>query len=146
MPNVSRSALVGFSADAMFDLINDVASYPEFIPGCAQTQVLAQDENNMKASLLISKAGVKQWFTTQNSLKRGEYIQMNLLEGPFSQLTGGWTIKALNDNACKIELNLDFAFSSKLVEFAFGKVFNAIASNMVVAFIERAKQIYTPGV
>jgi ribosome-associated toxin RatA of RatAB toxin-antitoxin module len=142
MPNVSRSALVGFSAEAMFDLINDVARYPEFIPGCAQTEVLAQDELSMRASLLISKAGVKQWFTTQNTLKRGEYIQMDLVEGPFSQLTGGWTIKSLNASACKIELNLDFAFSSKLVEFAFGKVFNAIASNMVVAFTERAKVIY----
>ena len=143
MPNVSRSALVGFSAEAMFDLINDVARYPEFIPGCAQTKILAQDEESMQASLLISKAGVKQWFTTQNTLKRGEYIQMNLVDGPFSQLTGGWTIKSLNATACKIELNLDFAFSSKLVEFAFGKVFNAIASNMVVAFTERAKQVYT---
>ncbi|KXI29926.1 type II toxin-antitoxin system RatA family toxin [Paraglaciecola hydrolytica] len=145
MPNVSRSALVGYSAEAMFDLINDVARYPEFIPGCAQTEVLAQDEESMRASLLISKAGVKQWFTTQNNLKRGEYIQMNLVDGPFSELTGGWTIKTLNASACKIELNLDFAFSSKLVEFAFGKVFNAIASNMVVAFTERAKQIYSSG-
>lgn len=145
MPNVSRSALVGFSAEAMFDLINDVARYPEFIPGCAQTKILAQDEESMQASLLISKAGVKQWFTTQNTLKRGEYVHMNLVDGPFSELSGGWTIKPLNATACKIELNLDFAFSSRLVEFAFGKVFNAIASNMVVAFTERAKQIYSEG-
>ncbi|NCP66382.1 MAG: type II toxin-antitoxin system RatA family toxin [Paraglaciecola sp.] len=142
MPNVSRSALVSFSAEAMFDLINDVARYPEFIPGCAQTKVLAQDEDNMRASLLIAKAGVQQWFTTQNTLKRGEYINMNLVDGPFSHLQGGWTIKALSENACKIELNLDFAFSSKLAEFAFGKVFNAIASNMVIAFTQRAKQMY----
>jgi ribosome-associated toxin RatA of RatAB toxin-antitoxin module len=143
MPNVSRSALVAFSAESMFDLINDVDKYPEFIPGCAQTEVLSQDDDNMRASILISKAGVKQWFTTHNSLVRGQSIQMQLIEGPFSQLRGGWTITALSTTACKIELNLDFAFSSKLVEFAFGKVFNAIASNMVVAFTERAKKIYT---
>ena len=142
MANVSRSALVAYSAESMFDLINDVEQYPEFIPGCAQTKVLEQDDYNMRASLLISKAGIKQWFTTHNKLKRGEYIQMNLVDGPFSQLNGGWTIKALNDTACKIELNLDFAFSSKLVEMAFGRVFNSIAANMVVAFTQRAKQVY----
>jgi ribosome-associated toxin RatA of RatAB toxin-antitoxin module len=67
---------------------------------------------------------------------------MNLVDGPFSKLSGGWTIKPLSESACKIELNLDFAFSSKLAEMAFGKVFNSIAANMVVAFTERAKQIY----
>lgn len=142
MPSVSRSALVSFSAESMFDLINDVARYPEFIPGCAQTQILSQDESNMKASLLIAKAGVKQWFTTHNVLVAGRSIQMNLVDGPFSKLSGGWTITPLNEHACKIELNLDFAFSSRLVAFAFGKVFNSIASNMVVAFTERAKKIY----
>ena len=142
MANVSRSALVAYSAESMFDLINDVKKYPEFIPGCAQTKVLEQDSNNMIASLLISKAGVRQWFTTHNTLKRGEFIQMSLVDGPFSRLTGGWTIKSLSASGCKIELNLDFAFSSKLVEMAFGRVFNSIAANMVIAFTERAKQVY----
>jgi ribosome-associated toxin RatA of RatAB toxin-antitoxin module len=142
MANVSRSALVAYSAESMFDLINDVEQYPEFIPGCAQTKVLEQDNNNMIASLLISKAGVRQWFTTNNTLKRGEFIQMNLVDGPFSRLTGGWTIKSLSASGCKIELNLDFAFSSKIVEMAFGRVFNSIAANMVIAFTERAKQVY----
>lgn len=142
MGNVTRSALVAYSAESMFDLINDVAQYPEFIPGCADTKVLHQDSHSMRASMLISKAGVRQWFTTHNLLERGESIQMNLVDGPFSKLTGGWTIKALSESACKIELNLDFAFSSKLVEMAFGRVFNSIAANMVVAFTERAKQVY----
>ncbi|MFT6896799.1 MAG: ribosome-associated toxin RatA of RatAB toxin-antitoxin module [Paraglaciecola sp.] len=142
MPNVSRSALVAFSAESMFDLINDVQRYPEFLPGCTQTKVLAQDDTNMQASLLISKAGIKQWFTTQNSLSRGKYIKMNLVDGPFSELTGGWTFTPLSEHACKIELNLDFTFSSRLVEMAFGRVFNAIAANMVTAFSQRAKEVY----
>lgn len=142
MPNVSRNALVAYSAEAMFDLINDVASYPEFIPGCAETKVLEHNEKVMRASILIAKAGVKQWFTTQNSLVKPEVIQMELVDGPFSKLSGGWTILPLSDSACKIELNLHFSFSSRLVQMAFGRVFNSIASNMVVAFTERAKQVY----
>ena len=142
MGNVTRSALIAYSAESMFDLINDVEQYPKFIPGCADTKVLEQDDDNMRASLLISKAGVRQWFTTHNTLKRGESININLVDGTFAKLSGGWTIKPLSESACKIELNLDFAFSSKLAEMAFGKVFNSIAANMVVAFTERAKQIY----
>ena len=142
MPNICRSALVAFSAESMFDLINDVNSYPEFIPGCAETKILEQNENSMTASLLISKGGVRQWFTTQNNLVRGECIKMALIDGPFSNLTGGWTITTLAEDACKIELNLDFTFSSRLAEMAFGPVFNSIAASMVVAFTERAKKIY----
>tara|TARA_R110001606_G_C15288443_1_gene641306 strand:- start:140 stop:568 length:429 start_codon:yes stop_codon:yes gene_type:complete len=142
MANVTRSALVAFSAESMFDLINDVQRYPEFLPGCAQTKVLDETPQSMDASLLISKAGIKQWFTTRNELARGQYIKMHLVDGPFSELRGGWTFKPLTESACKIELNLDFSFSSRLVEMAFGRVFNSIASNMVVAFTKRAKEIY----
>ncbi len=142
MPSVNRSALVAFSAESMFDLVNDVAAYPQFLPGCADTKVLHADEEQMKASVMISKAGVKQWFTTQNQLSRGHYIKMELVEGPFSKLTGGWTFTPLAEDACKIELNLEFDFSSKLAEMAFGKVFNAIASSMVKAFSDRAKEVY----
>lgn len=142
MANVRRSSLVAFSAESMFDLVNDVAAYPQFLPGCADSKVLENDSNSMKAAVLISKGGIKQWFTTQNALARGEYIKMNLVDGPFSQLDGGWTFTKLADDACKIELNLHFTFSSKLAEMAFGRVFNAIASNMVNAFTARAKQVY----
>jgi len=142
MANVRRSALVAFSAESMFDLVNDVSAYPQFLPGCAGSNVLEENSDSMKAAVLISKGGVKQWFTTQNALARGEYIKMNLVDGPFSHLDGGWTFTKLADDACKIELNLHFTFSSKLAEMAFGRVFNSIASNMVNAFTTRAKEVY----
>ena len=142
MANVRRSALVAFSAESMFDLVNDVTSYPKFLPGCADSKILEDSPDSMKAAVLISKAGVSQWFTTQNVLARGKYIKMNLVEGPFSHLDGGWTFTKLSDDACKIELNLHFMFSSKLAEMAFGRVFNTIASNMVTAFTARAKEVY----
>lgn len=142
MAQIHRSALVAFSAQSMFDLVNDVAAYPQFLPGCAETKVLEQNDESMRASVLISKAGVRQWFTTQNALQPGRSIQMNLVEGPFSHLSGGWMFTALAEDACKIELKLEFDFSSKLVEMAFGKVFNSIATNMVNAFTARAKEVY----
>lgn len=142
MPQISRNALVAFSAESMFDLVNDVEAYPQFVPGCADTKILERDDENMKASILIAKAGVKQWFTTQNELERGKFINMQLVDGPFTHLKGGWTFTPLAEDACKIELNLTFEFSSKLAELAFGKVFNSIATNMVNAFTVRAKEVY----
>ena len=143
MPNVNRSALVGFSAESMFDLVNNVSAYPAFLPGCAKTKVLEADEEYMKASLLISKGGLQQWFTTLNQLKRGEYIKMQLIDGPFTHLRGGWRFVPLAEDACKIELNLEFEFSSRLAQMAFGKVFSSIASNMVDAFTRRAREIHS---
>lgn len=142
MPIIQRSALVNYSAEAMYDLVNDVDAYPEFLPGCKDSKVLARESDMMKASLLVAKAGVKQWFTTKNTLEPARHIHMQLVDGPFKRLTGGWTFSALSDEACKIELNLEFEFTSKLTELAFGKIFNALAASMVKAFTERAKQVY----
>ena len=142
MPSIQRSALVAHSAQAMFDLVNDVASYPQFLPGCTDSKILEHSGESMRASLLVAKAGIQQWFTTHNQLLPGHKIEMQLVNGPFRSLSGGWTFSALSEDACKIELNLEFEFSSKLVEVAFGKVFNSLASSMVAAFTERAKEVY----
>jgi len=142
MPSIQRNALVAYSASQMYDLVNDVEKYPDFLPGCVRSEVLESTEQHMLASLVLSKAGVKQTLTTSNTLIKDQKIDMDLSDGPFKSLTGGWQFTALSDDACKIELNLNFVFSSKLMEIAFGKIFNSLANNMVNAFSERAKQVY----
>ena len=126
----------------MFDLVNDVASYPEFLPGCSGSRVIEASESAMVASVDVSKAGISKTFTTSNELVSGEAILMNLVDGPFKTLKGGWFFTALDEGACKVELKLEFEFSSKMIELAFGKVFNELTSNMVNAFTKRAKQVY----
>lgn len=143
MPNVSRSALVGYSAKSMYELVNNVADYPNFLPGCSDSKIIQQSDHVMQAALLIEKAGIKQWFTTQNSLEENASVKMELVDGPFKLLCGGWTFTPLSDEACKVELNLMFEFSSKIAEMAFGKVFKSVANNMVQAFTERAKEVYS---
>ncbi|AIW18055.1 ubiquinone-binding protein [Vibrio coralliilyticus] len=142
MKQVSRSALVSFSAEQMFKLVNDVASYPEFLPGCSGSRVIESSGSAMVASVDVSKAGISKTFTTSNELVSGEAILMNLVDGPFKTLKGGWFFTALDDKACKVELKLEFEFSSKMIEMAFGKIFNELTSNMVDAFTQRAKQVY----
>jgi ribosome-associated toxin RatA of RatAB toxin-antitoxin module len=143
MKQVSRSALVSFSARQMYRLVNDVASYPEFLPGCSGSAVLEQSETSMVASVDVSKAGISKTFTTSNILLEDKSIMMNLVDGPFKTLQGGWHFTPLDDHACKVELILEFEFSSKMIEIAFGRIFNELTSNMVNAFTKRAKQVYS---
>ncbi|SIO95697.1 SRPBCC family protein [Vibrio spartinae] len=142
MKQVSRSALVSFSAEQMFNLVNDVMRYPEFLPGCSGARVIESNADKMVASVDVSKAGISKTFTTSNQLKTGEAILMDLVDGPFKMLRGGWYFTPLDEWACKVELKLEFEFSSKMIELAFGKIFNDLTSNMVNAFTKRAKQVY----
>ncbi|WP_113907443.1 type II toxin-antitoxin system RatA family toxin [Aliidiomarina celeris] len=142
MPKVERSALVPYSDQQMFDLVNDVASYPEFVPGCAAARIIHQSADEIVAELAISKAGMRHTFATKNQLQAPHAIQMELAQGPFKSLSGGWEFKPLAENACKVTLKLDFEFSSKLLHFAFSKVFNEVTSRMVDSFAQRARQVY----
>ncbi|CAK1700193.1 ribosome association toxin RatA [Vibrio crassostreae] len=142
MPKVTRSALVSFSADQMFSLVNDVARYHEFLPGCSGSRVIESSDSTMVASVDVSKAGISKTFTTSNRLADGAEILMELVDGPFKKLQGGWYFTPLDEQACKVELKLEFEFSSRMIEMAFGKIFNELASNMVSAFTQRAKQVY----
>ncbi|AJC65251.1 MULTISPECIES: type II toxin-antitoxin system RatA family toxin [Dickeya] len=142
MPKISRSALVPFSAEQMYKLVNDVSSYPAFLPGCTGSRVLSSSESEMTAAVDVSKAGISKTFTTRNTLIDNQCILMQLVDGPFRQLSGDWRFTPLSDDACKVELNLDFEFKNALIELAFGKIFKELANSMVQAFTLRAKEVY----
>lgn len=142
MPRITRSALLMYSAEQMFDLVNNVNSYPEFLPGCTGTRVLEQSEASMVAAVDVSRAGISKTFTTKNTLTLNEEVKMDLVDGPFKELQGGWTFKALDTNACKVSLDLEFVFTNKLAEAAFGRIFSDLVNNMVQSFTDRAKEVY----
>lgn len=142
MPRITRSALLMYSAEQMFDLVNNVNSYPEFLPGCTGTRVLEQSEASMVAAVDVSRAGISKTFTTKNTLTLNEEVKMDLVDGPFKVLQGGWTFKALDTNACKVSLDLEFVFTNKLAEAAFGRIFSDLVNNMVQSFTDRAKEVY----
>lgn len=142
MAQIERSALVPFSAEDMYNLVNDVAQYSTFLPGCADSRVEERTESFMQAALLVKKAGISQWFTTRNVLTQNQKIDMTLVDGPFKTLHGGWEFTSLDAQACKIALNLEFEFESRIIEAAFGKVFKSLTSSMVNAFTQRAREVY----
>jgi ribosome-associated toxin RatA of RatAB toxin-antitoxin module len=142
MTTINRSALVMFSTEQMYQLVNDVEAYPEFIPNCSSAKCIAREDNFMEGALQISKAGISKWFSTHNDLTPNERIDMKLIDGPFKYLKGTWLFTKLSEEACKVELHIEFEFSSKMIELAFGKVFNHVITSMVNAFTQRAKQVY----
>ncbi len=142
MNNICRSALVNFSAQQMYDLVDDIQSYHSFVPFCQESSIIERTDEQVIATLLVAKSGIAKSFTTKNNLTAPHSISMELVDGPFSHLSGGWKFTALSERACKIELNLSFEFSNKLTTFAFSKIFNLLIESMVSAFTERAKKIY----
>lgn len=142
MTKINRSALVEYSAEQMFDLVNDIEHYPKFMQGCSSARVLSQSDDELVGELCLGKAGISQKFTTRNQLQRPGLITMNLVEGNFSNFQAQWKFDALSDAACKISFSMEFEFSSGLVDFAAGKLFSSSANNLVDAIVERAKQVY----
>ncbi|RUO77270.1 type II toxin-antitoxin system RatA family toxin [Idiomarina seosinensis] len=143
MPRIEKSALVSHSAQQMFDLVNDIDKYPDFVPGCVDAKVIEQGDDYKVATLDISKAGIRKSFTTRNTLVAPERIDMQLVDGPFKKLSGGWRFTPLADDACKIQFELDFEFANRLLGMAFGKIFSEVTARMVDAFVERSKKVYS---
>lgn len=142
MAVVKKSVLIEYPAETMFSLVNDVIRYPEFLPWCGAAEILSSEDNTVRAALLIHYKGIKQRFSTENTLIAPNLIEMTLIEGPFRHLDGRWSFKPLGVNACKIEFSLHYEFSSKLLEKLVGPVFNYIANSLVDAFVARAESLY----
>lgn len=142
MSRISRSALVHFSTEQMFKLVDDIESYQSFVPFCKGSKILSRTENEVTAKLLIAKSGIAKSFTTCNRLDRPNAIELSLMDGPFSSLSGGWIFTELSDDACRIELDLEFEFSNKLATLAFAKIFNLLVESMISAFTKRAQELY----
>lgn len=142
MPTINRSALVPFSARQMYDLVNDVAAYPEFLPWCGGAAVIESGEDYRIAQVQIRKGPVRQQFTTRNALQRDRQISMALVDGPFRSLDGKWQFSEIGDAGCRVSFDIEFSFAGRLLATALGPIFNEICSRLVDAFVTRAHQLY----
>ena len=143
MAHVKKSVLVGYAAQQMFILIDQVELYPEFLPWCGGTEVKWRDETATLAMIKIDYLGIKQSFTTENTKYFPSLIEMKLQDGPFTHLDGSWRFIELDVDACKIEFDLHYEFSSKMLEKVVGPVFSHIANSFVDAFVRRADKVYS---
>ena len=126
----------------MFELVNNINDYPQFLNWCEDVSILNQSDDQITASVHINKGSIKQTFSTENTLKPFRLIEMQLLDGPFEQLSGEWRFEPLGENAAKVFLNLEFKFESKLLDMSLSPIFTKIANSQLDAFVARAKKIY----
>lgn len=142
MAVVHKSVLLAFSAEQMYALVENLEDYPKFLPWCGGAEVRERTGDKVVASLTINYHGVRQSFTTENTNTPPVAIDMKLVEGPFRQLHGQWRFKPLRPDACKIEFELHYEFSSRVLEQLIGPVFNMIANSFVDSFCKRAEAVY----
>nr|VFK54902.1 MAG: Ribosome association toxin PasT (RatA) of the RatAB toxin-antitoxin module [Candidatus Kentron sp. TUN]VFK58800.1 MAG: Ribosome association toxin PasT (RatA) of the RatAB toxin-antitoxin module [Candidatus Kentron sp. TUN]VFK60672.1 MAG: Ribosome association toxin PasT (RatA) of the RatAB toxin-antitoxin module [Candidatus Kentron sp. TUN] len=142
MTIIHRNALVPYSASDMYALVADVPSYPEFLPWCSKSSAELLTGNEVQASIEISHGKVRKSFSTLNRMSKDESIEMHLLNGPFAFLEGRWRFSSLNEEGCKVSLDMDFEFSNLVMKMLIGGKFTDIANTLVDAFCVRAITVY----
>jgi ribosome-associated toxin RatA of RatAB toxin-antitoxin module len=143
MREVKHSALVGATPARMFALINDIESYPAFVPGCTGAAILSRTEDEIVASLAVRRGALKADFTTPNRLEPDRRITLELVQGPFRELEGEWLLTPIGNDGCRVELRLRFAFANPLSAMMFEPMFAQTAASLVDAFVARSRAIPT---
>jgi len=142
LTRIERSALVNFSATQMFALVNDVESYPQFMPNVVDGKILRRGDDWLEARIDVRFLGQRQSFSTRNQLDSPRSMTLELIEGPFRYLRGEWHFEALAENACKIVFWLELEFANPLMSLTLTKFFEQNASEQVAALCQRAKAVY----
>lgn len=142
MTRIDRSALLPFPAAQLFQLVNDIESYPQYMTGCVAAEVLRREEDLVEARLDLSQGGISQSFSTRNRNQPPDVIHLELLEGPFEHFAGRWHFQQLGNAGCKVSLNLEFRMSSRLLGLAASKLFEAVAMDLIDSVTRRAGQLY----
>ncbi len=142
MNRVYKTALVPYTSRQMFELVNDVDAYREFLPWCSNSRLLSREDDELCGEIEISRMGMRKSFSTCNKLTEFSRIEIGLHQGPFKRLQGAWIFTALNEQACKVELNLEFEFAGALIDKAFGTLFSQVVESLVDAFCKRATKLY----
>jgi ribosome-associated toxin RatA of RatAB toxin-antitoxin module len=126
----------------MYQLINDIPAYPAFVPGCVAARVLAEQGDQVTASLWLRHAGFQKTITTQNHLVPNESIILQLIEGPVRHFSGGWYLRPLTPHSCQVTFDLQCKLNSSWLDYLVGSLFKKVVNDMTTAFIQRAAVIY----
>ena len=142
MKRVARSAIVEHAATAVYAIVEDIESYPEFLPWCYAASVHEREPERTVATLTVGMRAIRQSFTTENANRPGEEIVLRLLKGPFKKFGAAWRFTALGERAAKIEFSMEYEFANRVLGKALEPLFDNIADTMVSAFSRRADQLY----
>jgi ribosome-associated toxin RatA of RatAB toxin-antitoxin module len=142
MPDINKTLVVPYTCSQMYDLVNAIEQYPEFLPWCESAEIHHRDSDEVKASLVLYGAGIRKSFTTLNRLQKNKMIEIVLLDGPFKHLEGFWRFDDVGTEKSQVSLDLEFELPGGLLNFAFGPIFHQMANTLVDAFSARADDVY----
>jgi len=142
MKRIARSAIVPHSAAQIYALVEDIESYPRFLPWCIGAEVRSRSPGATVATLTVGVSGIRQSFTTQNENRAPAAIDLKLVDGPFRHFAASWRFQPLGERACKVEFSMEFEFASRALATLLRPVFEHIADSMVNAFTHRADEVH----
>ena len=141
MPTVRKSAIVPCSCESMFELVEDIESYPDFLPWCSGTEVFERGPGITRARLDVSYHGLRTHVSTLNRKHAPERIELVFEDGPFERFGGEWRFSPLGEEGCKIELVLDYELASGALAQLLGPLFGDISDSRVESFVQRAEVV-----
>jgi len=139
---IEQAKLLPYTPGQMYALVNAVEAYPEFLPWCEAVEVHARQQEMLRATLTLAKAGVRQRLTTRNEMAPERSIHMRLEEGPFRHLSGLWCFEPRAGGERRRQLTMEFEFKNRLVAMTLGRLFDEITGSLVSAFEARAHACY----
>jgi ribosome-associated toxin RatA of RatAB toxin-antitoxin module len=142
MRQVDRSALVPYSPAQMFALVQDIEGYPQFVPWVSAAQVLSRTDTEVIGQLEMERAGLKEKFTTRNTLMPPNRMDLRLVDGPFKLLEGRWSFDPIADKGSRIGLTIRFEFANAMLSLMLSKSFEKSCAQLVDAFVDRARSVY----
>ncbi|HEX7114934.1 MAG TPA: type II toxin-antitoxin system RatA family toxin, partial [Steroidobacter sp.] len=142
MREVKTSALVPFTAGQMFALVEDIASYPQFVPWVSSAQVLEKGPHEVVGRLEMHRSGVRETFTTRNVLRPPREITLTLVDGPFKTLEGRWMFDPIGERGTRVSLAIRFEFANPMLGLLLSRSFEKSCGELVDAFVARARAVY----
>jgi ribosome-associated toxin RatA of RatAB toxin-antitoxin module len=145
MSSFSKQVTVPYSAGQMYDLVNDINAYSDFVPLCISSEVHEKQDQRLRTTIKIAKGKIGFQFTTVNTMEKGRFISINLENGPFKSLKGIWRFTPQGTHQCLVSLHFEFEFSKKLLDVALGGLFKQLCDSMVESFRKQAAIRYGAG-
>jgi ribosome-associated toxin RatA of RatAB toxin-antitoxin module len=143
MREVRRSALVPYTAEQMFALVEDIERYPQFLPWVSAAQQLERTAQEVVGRLEMHRAGIREVVATRNVLTPHREITLTLVAGPFKTLEGRWTFEPIGaDRGTRVSLTMRFEFANAMLSMLLSRSFEKSCNELVDAFVARARAVY----
>ena len=138
MKKIYKEEDINIDIETIFNLINNINSYPDYLPWCTKTEVTEISDHSMIGKIFISKSFINWNFSTRNIIKKNESISLELVDGPFESLNGKWSFSVIDGFNTRVSLEINYKFKSSLIELSIEPIFTSIMNSILKSFIQEA--------